>query len=169
MKKTEWFNRNFPPQTDNGTLPCIIERLDGTAARLQAKMSKTNTDLTAAASGKWSIKKEIGHLLDAEPLWYERMLQIIGGEKDLKVADLSNRKTHETDHDSRSIDDLITDFEAERAKLVAVLEQTSEADLEKAAKHPRLGSPMKVIDLAYFVAEHDDHHLAQISFLIKNR
>jgi hypothetical protein len=30
------------------------------------------------------------------------------------------------------------------------------------ARHPRLGTPMRLIDLAYFVAEHDDHHLARL-------
>jgi hypothetical protein len=27
---------------------------------------------------------------------------------------------------------------------------------------------MRIIDLANFVAEHDDHHLAQITYLVKN-
>jgi predicted short-subunit dehydrogenase-like oxidoreductase (DUF2520 family) len=26
--------------------------------------------------------------------------------------------------------------------------------------HPRLKRPMRLIDLCFFVAEHDDHHLA---------
>jgi hypothetical protein len=30
------------------------------------------------------------------------------------------------------------------------------------ALHPGLKTPMRIIDLAYFVAEHDDHHLASI-------
>jgi hypothetical protein len=32
--------------------------------------------------------------------------------------------------------------------------------------HPRLKVPMNVIDLAYFVAEHDDYHLVRISELL---
>ena len=35
--------------------------------------------------------------------------------------------------------------------------------------HPRLGTPMRLIDLAFFVAEHDDHHLAQITHLANLR
>jgi hypothetical protein len=34
--------------------------------------------------------------------------------------------------------------------------------LLNASLHPRLKTPMRVIDLAYFVAEHDDHHLARV-------
>jgi hypothetical protein len=33
--------------------------------------------------------------------------------------------------------------------------------------HPRLRQPMRFVDHLYFVAEHDDHHLATISELAK--
>ena len=36
---------------------------------------------------------------------------------------------------------------------------------ELSAHHPRLNKPMRVIDLAVFVADHDDYHLAQIDEL----
>jgi uncharacterized damage-inducible protein DinB len=41
------------------------------------------------------------------------------------------------------------------------------ADLGHAALHPRLGQPMTVVDHLFFVAEHDDHHLAAIGELIR--
>jgi len=37
----------------------------------------------------------------------------------------------------------------------------------KSALHPRLKTPMRTMDLFLFVAEHDDHHLAKISEIIK--
>ena len=171
MKRTNWFDRVFPPQTDRGVFPCILERLGGTAARLKEKISASDNASTAAASTEkqWSIKKEIGHLIDLEPLWLARTLEILADEKDLKVADLSNTKTHETNHDARHFEDLIQDFRKKRQALMAVLEGVTEADLEKAAVHPRLGTPMTIMDLAYFVAEHDDHHLAQMTVLMKHK
>ncbi len=39
--------------------------------------------------------------------------------------------------------------------------------LGKTALHPRLKTPMRLIDSLYFVAEHDDHHLAIISNLLR--
>jgi uncharacterized damage-inducible protein DinB len=167
MKRTNWFDRVFPPQNDDGVFPCILERLAGTAARLKEKISSINADLTIAANGKWSIKKEIGHLIDLEPLWLARTLQIMDNQRDLKKTDLANTKTHETDHDARDFEALIQDFRQHRHELMRVLNSVTEADLDKAAVHPRLGTPMKIIDLAYFVAEHDDHHLAQITALMK--
>jgi uncharacterized damage-inducible protein DinB len=167
MKRTNWFDRVFPPQNDTGVFPCILERLAGTTARLKEKTASINLDSSSSAEGKWSIKKEIGHLIDLEPLWLARTLQIIDNQKNLKKTDLANTKTHETDHDSRDFDDLIQDFKQHRRELMCVLNDVTEADLDKTAVHPRLGTPMKIIDLAYFVAEHDDHHLAQITVLMK--
>jgi hypothetical protein len=37
--------------------------------------------------------------------------------------------------------------------------------LQLTAHHPRLEQPMTVVDLCFFVAEHDDHHLAAITSL----
>ena len=76
---------------------------------------------------------------------------------------------HDANHDEVNIHDLISTFEAEREKLLRVLRNITEQDLEKSAVHPRLGTPMKLVDLAFFVAEHDDHHLAQMTYLATNQ
>ena len=64
--------------------------------------------------------------------------------------------------------DLVTEFSKSRQRLVDLLRNIKDEDLDKASVHPRLGTPMKVVDLAYFVAEHDDHHLAKITLLSQN-
>jgi uncharacterized damage-inducible protein DinB len=168
MKKTPWFDRKFPAIEDNDLFPTILERLDGTSARLTDKMTRLNLDLSHSKKGKWSIKKEIGHLIDLEPLWHERAQQILRGESQMLIADLTNQKTHQANHDDFSVSDLIKSFKKERHKLMKILQNINDDDLEKEAIHPRLGTPMRIIDLAFFVAEHDDHHLAQITFLMEN-
>lgn len=166
MTQTPWFERSFTPILDNGLLPAILERLEGTPVRLYRKVSGITTDLTQSREGKWSAKKEIGHLLDLEPLWYDRMLQVMDNQQNLKVADLSNTQTHNADHDQRDVADLIGAFEIARAKTVALLRATTAQDLDKFAIHPRLGMQMRLIDLAFFAAEHDDHHLAHLHRVI---
>jgi hypothetical protein len=37
------------------------------------------------------------------------------------------------------------------------------AALARVATHPRLQQEMSVVDLCFFVAEHDDHHLGAIA------
>ena len=169
MKRTEWFLRTFPPIEDNGLLPGILERLEGTPARLYEKVSKIPAEvLNISSAVKWSVKKEIGHLIDLEPLWFERIGQIAASIPDMKVADLTNQKTHTTPHDEISIEGLLSDFKQARQRTMDKLFSLNDADLLNYSLHPRLKTPMRIIDLAYFVAEHDDHHLAQITILSKS-
>jgi len=167
MQRTNWFDRTFPPIADNGLFPSILERLEGTPARLTDKIKRIQRNLTLSINGKWSIQKEVGHLIDLEPLWHDRALQIIHNQSNLLAADLTNRKTHQTDYDGMDISALLAQFTSLRSNLMAVLRSVKDEDLEKSAIHPRLGTPMRLIDLAYFVAEHDDHHLAQITNLMR--
>lgn len=116
-----------------------------------------------------SSKEEIGHLSDLEPLWSGRLDDFINREPELKPADLTNRKTHEANHNGTTLSALLDNFRRERGRLVARLMSLDEDRLLHAALHPRLKTPMRVIDLAYFVAEHDDHHLASIREIIKTK
>ena len=168
MKQTKWFDRQFPIIRDNGLLPTIVERLEGTGTRLFSKIERIHFTLVRVIDGQWSIKKEIGHLLDLEPLWLERANQILNSVPSLIAADLSNKKTNETNHDGRDAIDLVSEFSKSRQRLVDLLRNIKDEDLNKASVHPRLGTPMKIVDLAYFVAEHDDHHLAKITLLSQN-
>ena len=56
-------------------------------------------------------------------------------------------------------------FRAARLRIVQRLERMSPAELSRVALHPRLQQPMSVVDLGFFVAEHDDHHLNTITTL----
>lgn len=62
--------------------------------------------------------------------------------------------------------DLLGAFRVARTELVRLLSQADEATIVRSALHPRLRTPMRLIDLAFFVAEHDDHHLAAITELL---
>lgn len=164
MKRTPWFQRRFAPIDDNGLLPGILERLDGTPARLRALLETRG--VAAVAPPGWSAAQELGHLADLEPLWLARVRDIVDGRSELTVADLTNRATHEGDHDRFPLPTIAIRFGDARAQLVAALRALTLADLERSALHPRLGTPMRLIDLAYFVAEHDDHHMARLRDLV---
>jgi hypothetical protein len=160
MRQTRWFDRRFPPIEDNGLLPGIIERLHGTAPRLRSLL--VGVERASPVDAGWSVAQQVGHLIDLEPLWLQRAHDIVRGEPVLTAADLSNRATHEGDHDQWPVPQLVERFEDARRVLVSTLRRANDGDLERSAQHPRLGTPMRLIDLAYFVAEHDDHHLARL-------
>jgi uncharacterized damage-inducible protein DinB len=163
MKKTEWFKRKFPAIEDNGILPSIIERLDGTPARIEEIASKLEPVLlTKKVDSKWTIKEEMGHLSDLEPLWLGRLDDLADALAELRPADLTNQKTHTANHNSTDINILLQRFRKQRERFVDKLLRLSDEQLLNSSLHPRLKTPMRVIDLAFFVAEHDDHHLASI-------
>jgi uncharacterized damage-inducible protein DinB len=167
MKKTEWFNRKFPLIEDNGILPSIIERLSGTPVRVEAIAGSLDPALLVSKpEGKWSIKEEIGHLSDLEPLWLDRLDDLLNGVAELRVTDLTNQKTHTANHNATDVQLLLQRFSEHRQRLVEKLMQLNDEQLMGVSLHPRLKTPMRIIDLAYFVAEHDDHHLASIREMI---
>jgi hypothetical protein len=51
-----------------------------------------------------------------------------------------------------------------RGHLVETLDRAH--DPLATAVHPRLKRPMRLIDLCFFIAEHDDHHLTIVSRLL---
>jgi len=53
------------------------------------------------------------------------------------------------------------------ASLVGRLERVNDGALTHTALHPRLRVPMNLVDHAFFVAEHDDYHLARMTELLR--
>ncbi len=169
VQRIKWFTREF----SFDLLPLwmyrnVVERLRGTPARLEDLlwMLKPET-LTRRDGDTWTIQEQAGHLLDLEPLGMKRLDDYEAGRKTLYAADLENRKTHEANHNAGSIPVILADFRAERMAFVRRLDDADEAFVQKTALHPRLQTEIRVIDLAFFIAEHDDHHLARISELIR--
>lgn len=166
---TPWFERQFP-SVSNEFFPGLLERLEGTSIRIRSKLEEVPLSvLKKRQEGRWSIQEHIGHLGDLEPLWLGRVEDIRAEIEVMRPADLGNQKTHEADHNEQEIEKLIFDFQQGRQKLLAALGDIEFSDLEKSAKHPRLMTPMRLVDLMAFVAEHDDHHLAVCSELIRKK
>jgi uncharacterized damage-inducible protein DinB len=164
-----WFERVFRFDVPDGVFPNVLERVRGTPARLEERLRRLPRDLlTRREAGTWSIMENAGHLLDLEPLWSARVEDFIEGRKKLQTADLTNRKTHEAGHNDSPLESVLSSFRTARSALVAKLESLDPAAFSKTALHPRLNAPMRLIDHVLFVAEHDDHHLARISILMRS-
>jgi hypothetical protein len=63
--------------------------------------------------------------------------------------------------------DILADFRKARLRLVDRVAELEPELFARSMLHPRLKQPMRLVDHLYFVAEHDDHHLAKIWDLIK--
>ena len=166
MRRMKWVEREFDFNLPVGVFPCVVERLRGTPARLEELVrALPPRALTARRDGAWSIQEHVGHLLDLDELHEGRLEDYARRLDTLRPADMDNRKTYEADHNDARIGDLLERFRAARLRLVRRLEALSEEDVARSALHPRLQKQMRVIDMAWFVAEHDDNHLAAITEL----
>jgi uncharacterized damage-inducible protein DinB len=167
IRKQPWFERQFPTGLAAEIFPLVIERLRGAPARLEDRVTSLPAAvLTRRMGNTWSIQENAGHLLDLEPLWLQRVEDFLAQREDLTVADLTNRKTHEANHNAAAPSALLAGFRSARGVLVGRLESVDAASLTLTALHPRLRVPMNLVDHAFFVAEHDDYHLARITELL---
>ena len=169
-ERTRWFSRKFAFDIEPWAFPNLIERVRGTPARLEEHVQALDAaTLTARPDNRWSIQENVGHLLDLESLWLKRLGDFERGAERLEVADLENRRTHDANHNASSLADILSAFRRERAAFVRRLDSYDDAMVVKSSLHPRLQQPMRVIDHVLFVAEHDDHHLAAITALLREQ
>ena len=166
MKQVKWFERKFDFSFQQNIFPSIIERLEGTPILLKNKINNISREhLIIKENEKWSIQENIGHLIDLEPIWQGRLKDILNNEIEMRSVDLENKKTDLAMHNEKDINVLLEEFFNVRMSTINKLNNLTEKDIYKYALHPRLKTPMRIMDLFLFVAEHDDHHLSRISEL----
>lgn len=169
MKQVRWFDRRFDFDKHQNIFPAIVERLGGTPVRLEEKLAAIPEEwLRVRLDSSWSILENVGHLTDLEPLWQGRLEDFLSGAATLRPADLSNARTDAANHNASSPEALLTGFRAARAHTLHLLEGLKEEDIFREALHPRLQQPMRLMDSFLFVAEHDDHHLARITEIVRS-
>jgi hypothetical protein len=164
--RIKWTERRFDFGFPTGVYPEMIERLHGTPARLEEYCYSLPTEaLTLRADNRWSIQENAGHLLDLESLVHQRIQEYIAGATALHAADMSNRKTYKENHNDKPIEKILNEFRRERMATVEQLHALDAEIFDRIALHPRLNVDMRLIDMLFFQAEHDDYHLTRISEL----
>ena len=163
-----WTSRTFDHEVPLGLYPAVLERLRGTPARAAELLHQVAEPLRYwRAEPSWSAQQHVGHLDDLHDLDIRRLQDYASGSPVLSAADMTNRKTDEAHHNAVSTTVLLERLRGHREELTRRLEELDEAQAARTARHPRLQRPMRVIDWMYFVAEHDDHHLASAREILK--
>jgi uncharacterized damage-inducible protein DinB len=147
--------------------PVIFSRLEGSIFRLYQLLSNADDETCSIRKQGWSVKEHVGHLYDLEELWWKRLQDFLQNREILTSADLNNEKTHKAGHNEMQLEKLVEKFTLERQKILETVYEYNENILSITSLHPRLNTPMRLIDSLYFVAEHDDHHIAAISDLLR--
>lgn len=161
IAQVAWLDREFVFSQPIGLFPIVLERLRGTPPRARELVSGIREDtLRRRVHDKWSVKEHLGHLIDLELLDDRRLDEFLNRAEVLSAADMRNRATEDGNHRRIPIADLIRRLAAGRARLLRRFEILTAEEVKITALHPRLQKPMRLLDWAYFLAEHDDHHLA---------
>jgi uncharacterized damage-inducible protein DinB len=162
-----WFDRTFAFPYPANLFHSLRSRLRGAPARLSETLrGQPRARRTRHAPGTWSAQEHAGHLVDLDSLWLARVGDFLNCDTRLTPADLTNRATTEARHNARPLRTIINEFRAARARLLASVDSAAAGSFSHRLLHPRMQTPMALTDHLYFVAEHDDHHLARIWTLL---
>ncbi|MFT5289066.1 MAG: hypothetical protein ACI8QS_000967 [Planctomycetota bacterium] len=161
-----WIERTWSFAFPVELYPSLLARLRGTPVRLEEELRRFAPDrLTSPKEGAWSPQRHGGHLVDLEALFQGRLEEFMNGTETLRPADMSNAATDAAEHDQVDLETILAEFRRVRGDYVGRLAQLSTEDFARCALHPRLGTPMRLVDMCLFQADHDDHHLASIHML----
>jgi hypothetical protein len=140
---------------DGDLVSMLREQVHETAALL--RRSRDRADF-AYAPGKWTVKQVVGHLADVERVMAYRALWIARNDMTPLPGFDENAWMDNARFGSRTLDDLVQEFEIVRASTV---ELASHLDAEEFARRgTSSGNPMSVRALFYIIAGHERHHLA---------
>lgn len=151
-----------------GLYRAVLERLRGTPARIEELLREVPSErLARQGEGKWSIQEHVGHLwvLDAE-LHHRRVREFLRGQANLTAADMTNQATFDRTFNQMPFAEVAAGFRKARMEMLRDLDPRTLEDAARVALHPRLQKQMRLVDMCYFCAEHDDHHLAMIRALL---
>jgi uncharacterized damage-inducible protein DinB len=162
-----WVQRKFNFDFPISLFPVIFSRLEGSIFRLHTILLNADDSFCSHNESGWSVKQHIGHLYDLEDLWWKRLQDFRENKLTLTAADMNNSKTNEAGHNENSLEQLLQCFTIERQRVLETVYAFDAVLLGRTSLHPRLNQPMRLIDSLYFVAEHDDHHIAVISNLLR--
>jgi hypothetical protein len=156
-----WTQREFNFDLPLGLFPAIVERLRGTPARASEIIAGVPDEVLGnRINGKWAAKEHLGHLVDLDALDHTRLQEFLKRAGTLSPADMRNQATEEARHRDTPIGEILLRMRKGRLALVSKLEQLTEEHVAIPMLHPRLQKRMRLVDWVWFIAEHDDHHLA---------
>jgi uncharacterized damage-inducible protein DinB len=159
-----WLDYRWSFDFPAAMLPAIVTRLAGTPARLEELLLDAPDAIRQRpASGGWSVQEHAGHLVAVEWLWQVRLGEYLARAATLTAADMDNRRTEAADWNAHPLAEVLAAFRSARTSLSTRLAALALADAERTAHHPRLDRPMRLVDMCFFAAGHDDHHLAAIA------
>ena len=156
-----WINRKFSFDLPTSAFPEVLARLESMPDTVRNICeSASERALSRKNEGRWSAKEHFGHLDDLSSVDEKRLHDYLRNAPALSPADVTNPKTEAANHNARLWIELLELLTENRLRLTRQLAQLTPKQLLQTALHQRLQQQMRVIDWMWFLAEHDDHHIA---------
>jgi hypothetical protein len=121
---------------------------------------------TTYASGKWSQKEVLGHIIDTDRIMTLRALCFARGEKALLPGFDQDQYVASAKFNDIPLVDLLEDFEKSRHALLSFMKTISSDSLVKIGNAN--GSEVSVRALFNIIPGHTEHHLKILKTLYKN-
>ncbi len=149
------FYKNYIAKVPDGPVLEFLSKQVGDYRQLLVGVS--DEDATApTAPGKWSIKQVLGHVCDTERVMSYRALRFARGDHKELPGFEQDDYVREAGSNSRSVDDLLAEFESVRRGTIALFGSLPEG--ANAREGVANGNRVTVRALAYIAAGHGQHH-----------
>ena len=164
--KENWLEKQFDFDFPPSKYVEFLQFLRETTGKLEALVEFLPKEILIRRDGdSWSIQENVGHFLTAESLFLGRLDDYKNDVSVLRPARFEDNPTDKAGFNKKSIQWIFEQFQAQRATYISRLDALEPKDFEKAILHPRLNKPMRLCDMLYFHAQHDQHHLNRIAEL----
>ncbi len=149
------FYKSYIALVPDGPLTDFLAQQAKLYRQLLGKVSDHDAS-APTAPGKWSIKQVLGHICDTERVMAYRALRFARGDQKELHGFEQDDYVREAASNSRSLEDLLNEFDSVRQATVALLRSLPPgADTRAGVAN---GNRVTVRGLAYIVAGHAQHH-----------
>ncbi|HSQ31573.1 MAG TPA: DinB family protein [Gemmatimonadaceae bacterium] len=150
-----YFGKYIEKVPDGDIVALLRDQIADTRALLRRAGDQADF---AYAPGKWTVKQVVGHLADVERVMAFRALWFARNDQTPLPGFDENKWVDDSDFASRTLDDLIDEFEVVRA---ATVQLASHLDARALARRGTMsGNPGTPRALLYIIAGHERHHVA---------
>ena len=149
------FYTNYIARVPDGPLLDFLARQPGDYRQLLVGLSDKDA-IAPTAPGKWSLKQILGHLCDTERVITYRALRFARGDEQELQGFEQDDYVREAGSNSRSLEDLLAEFESVRKATIALLGSLPPGSEMKAGMAN--GNRVTVRALAYIAGGHAQHH-----------
>lgn len=111
----------------------------------------------AYASGKWTIKEMLVHVIDTERIFAYRALRIARGDQQPLAGFDQDEYVPNSGANERSLESILKEYDAVRAATLSLFESFQPAAYDRMGVAS--GFPVSVRALAYILPGHEAHHL----------